>query len=361
MSGYSPKIGKIDGIDIELHWTFLLLLVVILVLSLYLFVVWLLLFACVLVHELFHSITSKRNGIKVKKIVLYPFGGGSMIDFENVSPEIEFRISLVGPIASLLIAALFGILNIYTPSGIIGTTVQILFLLNIFLGVFNLLPWLPLDGGRALRSYLQKTKNFLDATKAAVKSSNVVTVLFVAGTVLYVVFVHGYSVLYKEFIVLWDVAIAFFIYSGAKAELQSAYIKQNISDLKAQDAMTKNYVVAKMTSDTSDLYDILTKSSTNIILFKNGRNVEALSNSSLQRLLKTQPHGTTGSFGTKIPSVQYNTSLYSAIERMRSAESNMAAVTKHGRICGVLLMQHVESIVALHISRNGAAIKQTNK
>src|SRR5271170_3744124 len=113
MVDLSPKIGSIGGIDIQLHWTFIMLLIFILFLSFYLFVIWVLLFVCVLIHELVHSITSKRNGIKVKKIVLYPLGGGSIIDFEKVSPEIEFRISIVGPIASLLIAMIVGILTIY--------------------------------------------------------------------------------------------------------------------------------------------------------------------------------------------------------------------------------------------------------
>ena len=108
MADFSPHIGRIFGIDVELHWSFILLLVVILFLSLYYFIIWALLFVFVLLHELVHSVTSRRNGVNVKKIILYPFGGGSVIDFENVTPEVEFRISIVGPLASLLIAALLG-------------------------------------------------------------------------------------------------------------------------------------------------------------------------------------------------------------------------------------------------------------
>ena len=350
MSEFSPKIGRIDNIDIELHWSFILLLLVILFISLYLFVVWILLFVCVLIHELFHSITSKRNDIKVRKIVLYPFGGGSIIDFEKVNPAIEFRISLVGPVASLLIAAGFGILNIYTPPGTINTTVQILFLLNLFLGLFNLLPWLPLDGGRALRSYLQRKMSFLDATRAAVKSSNVVTVLFIGGTIVYAVLAKGYPLLYREFIVLWDAAIAFFIYSGAQAELQSAYIKHNISGLKAKDAMTGNYMIAKGTSTLTELYNTIRKGKTNIVLFVDGNSIKVLSNASLQKLLRKNIGNMSSDFGVAIPSIPHDLPLYGAIERMQSENSNIAAVTRNGKIIGILLMQHIESIIALHIS-----------
>jgi Zn-dependent protease len=351
MANFSPTIGKIDGIPIELHWTFLALLLVILILSLYLFVVWVLLFVCVLAHELVHSITSKRNGIPVKKIVLYPFGGGSIIDFEKVKPDTEFRISIVGPISSLLLAAVFGIANIFAPAGAIGSTLQILFVLNLFLGVFNLLPWLPLDGGRALRSYLQKKKSHYEATKLAVKSSNIITVLFIAGTILFVIFVKGYSATYREFIVFVDVIIAMFIYSGAQAELQVATMRENTADLKVADATTKNYVLMKNTK-TKGLYDTLLKNKTSIVLFKNGKKVKILSNAALQKSLKKQsPTNNTNDISVAIPVVQYDMGLYSAIERMRMGDSGVAAVVKGNKICGVLLAQHIESIMALHMSK----------
>ena len=350
MADLSPVIGSIDGIKIELHWTFLLLLMLILAINLYLFVIWVLLFSCVLIHELVHSITSRRNGIPVKKIVLYPLGGGSIIDFENVSPDVEFRISIVGPIASLLISALIGIATIFTPAGIVKGTMQTLFLLNLFLGAFNLLPWLPLDGGRALRSYLQKKRSFLDATKLAVKSSNAITALFIAGTVVYAIMVPGFTTAYRELIVLFDVIVAFFIYSGAQSELQSAFIKENISSLRVKDAISKNYVVLKAATRVSDLYDTLLRNRTHIVLFMKGGNVQIMSSSSLKRLMKRTDLDKVEDFGINVPTVEYGASLYSAIERMRMGESNVAVAMKAGKIAGVLLMQHIESIVALHIS-----------
>lgn len=356
MAGLSPTIGKIDGIPIELHWTFILLLLFILFLNFYDFLLWVLLFVCVLIHELVHSINSKRNDIKVKKIVLYPFGGGSIIDFEKVKPEIEFRISLVGPIASLLIAVGFGIATILTPAGIIKSTLQLLFLLNVFLGIFNLLPWLPLDGGRALRSYLQKKRSFFDATKIAVMSSNIVTVLFIIGTFIYAALLPN-SLFYKEFVVLIDVAIAFFIYSGAQVELQSAYIRENISDLKAVDAITKNYVLMNNKNSIRDLYKNIMDKQMHIVIFKNDDKFQILSNSSFQKLLRSRGKILPKDFMVDIPSIPYNLSLYNALERMRSEDSGIAAVVKAKRLVGILLMQHAESIIALHISQKKQWVK----
>ena len=96
MADFALGIGSIYGIKIELNALFVLLSLLILYLSPYLFVVWVLLFVCVLAHELVHSITSKWEGVTVKKIVLYPLGGGSIIDTTGLKPETELKISIVG-------------------------------------------------------------------------------------------------------------------------------------------------------------------------------------------------------------------------------------------------------------------------
>ncbi|MGI0133927.1 MAG: site-2 protease family protein, partial [Candidatus Micrarchaeaceae archaeon] len=245
MVDLSPYVGSIAGIRIQLHWSFILLLVgIFLLTSPYLFLIWVLLFACVLVHELAHSLLAKRNGIPVKKIILYPFGGGSVIDFEKVNPSMEYRISIIGPVSSLALALVFGAASLYAPSGTVQSTLYLLFVLNVFLGVFNILPWFPLDGGRALRSYLQKTRSFFTATKIAVNVSKVVTILFIIGTVIYVALIPG-TFVYKEFVVLFDIIIGMFIYGGAQSELRLAYVKTNITKLKARDAISRNFTVVK--------------------------------------------------------------------------------------------------------------------
>ncbi len=352
MDPFSPRIGRIWGIDIELHWSFILLLLLIFVLSLYLFAIWVILFACVLVHELFHSITSKRNGIKVKKIVLYPFGGGSIIDFERVSPELELKISLVGPIASLLLAALFGIANIFTPPGIISSTVQTVFILNLFLGVFNILPWLPLDGGRALRAYLQKSRSFLASTRTAVKVSNAVTALFVIGTIAYALLAHGYSASYREFIVVFDVVIAFFIYGGAQAELQSALIKAGSDGLLAKDAMSGNFRILQKNVGIGELYRLLTAGGSPAILIKDGKNLKLLSHSSLKKLMDSSKNRKAVDIAEPVPVVNYRTGLYSVLEKMRMEESWIAAVEKNRKIIGIVSSQQAEAVISLRMARS---------
>ena len=350
MAEYSPRIATISGIDIELHWTFIILLLISLAFSVYLFLVMVLLFMCVLVHELFHSITSKINGIKVKKIVLNFFGGGSVIDFEHISPSTEFRISLVGPVASLLLAAMFGLLNIAFNAGIVGKTLQTLFILNLFLGAFNLLPWLPLDGGRALRSYLQRRTSFLNATRMAVRSSAIITILFVAGTIAYAALAHGYSLLYREFIVLLDVAIAVFIYGGAQSELQAAFIKENSSDLKVRDAMTKDYSLIPGKATEDKLYRGILGGGSHIVLFRDNGKIMMFSGKPMQRPFRA-PSSNGTDLGKPIPSVNSNGGLYGALYRMSSENAGVAAVLEKGKLCGILLASHAESVIAIHMSK----------
>ncbi|MGC8585954.1 MAG: M50 family metallopeptidase [Candidatus Micrarchaeia archaeon] len=355
MPGLSPKIGSMFGIDIQLHWSFILLLLLFLVLSVYLFLIWVLLFICVLIHELAHSITSKRNGVEVKKIVLYPFGGGSIIDFEKVKPDLEFRIAIVGPLMSLFLGAVFGIAAAYAPAGIIRYTIQILFILNILLGVFNLLPWLPLDGGRALRSYMQRRNDYYAATKKSVLVSNAITAIFIIGTFVYVIFIKG-SFFYKEFIVLWDIVIALFIYNGAQEELITAFVKTHITKLHVHNAMSKNFVFVKPTTTLAELYVQMLKRHTHIAIYELGGKVYIIPNIPKQALKKPtiDAYTTVSQLGVEIPKISYFESLYNALQRMQINETNVAAVSKREKIVGLLLMQHAEAIINLYLSHTNA-------
>jgi Zn-dependent protease len=350
MADYSPHIGRIFGIDVQLHWSFILLLVVILLLSVYYFIIWALLFVFVLLHELVHSVTSRRNGVKVKKIILYPFGGGSIIDFEHVTPEVEFRISIVGPLASLLIASLLGIATIFSPAGIVRVTMQELFLLNVFLGVFNLLPWLPLDGGRALRSYLQKAHSFLDSTRIAVKVGNGITFAFIAGTVLYAATLNAPFV-YKEFIVLWDAVIAMFIYSGAQSELQSAIIKTGIATLRVREAVSHDYTLIKGGVTMRKLYNAVLKSHKHIAIFKKDNKIMELARIPTESFTGKASAEAIARWARELPYIQYNAPLYSAVEKMRSEDAGVLAVLKDGKLFGIITAPHVESVIALYMSQ----------
>ena len=354
----SPSIGKVAGIPVELHWTFILLLIFALVLSwpgLYLFIVFVLLFACVFLHELAHSITAKRRNIPVQKIILYPLGGGSIIDMENIKPSLEFRIALAGPATNFFLSGVFGLLVVFLPAGMIKVFIQLLFVLNVLLAVSNIAPAFPLDGGRIFRSYMQKKHSFLDATKITVKATNVVIVILIIFTFVYVA-VENQSFLYDEMVILWDFFIAAFLYSATRTELQTAFIKTYASNIKVKAALNKHYFLVSKNVSLARLYSLTLKSPTNLIAFKEDDSykvVYRLSQSILSKAIKGGPYESIDKFSIEVPKISYYDNLPNALDKMETYSTNILAVKKGNKLAGFLFRNHVESIIALHISRKG--------
>ena len=196
----SFRIGKIAGIDINIHVSWIIILVLLTV-SLatgwfpQLYPGWsnatywivglisaLLLFVSVLLHELAHSLVARRRGLPVKNITLFIFGGVSNIEQEPKSPGVEFQVAVVGPLTSLLIGAVCFLLQL-PLQGTNSPLEGILFYLavtNVLLGVFNLIPGFPLDGGRVLRSIVWKlTGSLTKATRIASLSGQIIAYLFI--------------------------------------------------------------------------------------------------------------------------------------------------------------------------------------
>jgi Zn-dependent protease/CBS domain-containing protein len=196
----SFRIGKIAGINIDIHVSWIIILVLLTV-SLatgwfpQLYPGWstatywvvglisaLLLFVSVLLHELAHSLVARRRGLPVKNITLFIFGGVSNIEQEPKSPGVEFQVAVVGPLTSLLIGAICYLLLLPlrgTNSPLEGILLY-LAVTNVLLGVFNLVPGFPLDGGRVLRSIVWKlTGSLTKATRIASISGQVIAYLFI--------------------------------------------------------------------------------------------------------------------------------------------------------------------------------------
>ncbi len=131
----------------------------------------LLFFASVMLHELAHSLMAIRHGIDIPEITLFIFGGVSRLSQEPSDPKTEFKIAVVGPLTSFALAAAFGALRValqgFEPS-LIVVVIGYLTWINLALGIFNLVPGFPLDGGRILRAFLWwRTGSLTRATKVA--------------------------------------------------------------------------------------------------------------------------------------------------------------------------------------------------
>jgi len=196
----SLHLGRIAGIDIYINFSWLIIFV---------FLTWslatgwfpqlypgwstatywlvsaiaaLLLFASVLLHELAHSLVARARGLPVKNITLFIFGGVSNLQQEPASPGVEFQMAVVGPVVSLLIGFVAFLLQLAVRGS--NSPLQGIFfylaITNILLGIFNLIPGFPLDGGRVLRSIIWKASGSLRrATRAASIVGQIIAYLFI--------------------------------------------------------------------------------------------------------------------------------------------------------------------------------------
>ncbi len=244
---WSIKIGKIFGIDFKIHITFLWLLLFIYLVALsqkgsgaaimaVLFIC--AVFACVLIHEIGHSLIARRFGEEAKSITLLPIGGVATMEEMPEKPIQEIAMAIVGPFINLAIAGLLFILlgsetgvsypDLYPNSwqgffaGLIGV--------NIILAIFNLIPAFPMDGGRVLRGILALKMEYTRATSVAVLVGQAVATLFI---------------FYGIFFNWWLALIGVFIYIGAGSEKQHVMLRTVLHRVPAGEATTTDFRILK--------------------------------------------------------------------------------------------------------------------
>ncbi len=260
------NLGKIAGIRIEVHWTFSLLLIWVIFLdiqrggttytALMNIILILLLFLCVILHELGHALTARRFGIITKKITLLPIGGVASLEKMPEKPGQELLVALAGPAVNVLIAILlfltvpiknyFGldadslIQLLSAPS--LETILFYLFIANLMLVVFNLIPAFPMDGGRVFRALLAFTMDRARATRIAAGLGQYLAVIF---------FMLG--LFYNPFLIL----IALFIFLGAYSENQMVQQKSMVEGHRVQEALLTNITFLHPENSLEDVFAII--------------------------------------------------------------------------------------------------------
>jgi Zn-dependent protease/CBS domain-containing protein len=202
-----------------------------------------LLFASVLVHELSHSVVARGYGLPVRRIVLYPLGGVSEIEREPQTPAREFLVSAAGPALSLVLSAVgYGLEHVVTAGTIIGVLVTQLMWANLVVGLFNLLPGLPLDGGRMLRAVIWKiTGRPGTSTIAAAWAGRVLAVcLFILVLAPPVESRIGGDL----YTVVWIAVIAAFMWTGAGQAIKATRFRERLPALQARRLARKAVSVA---------------------------------------------------------------------------------------------------------------------
>ena len=247
----SFRVARVAGIEIKVHVTFGLILLLGALEwgiphgapgALFGALLMALLFFCVVLHELGHSLVARAFGIGVHDITLYPIGGISRMERTPEKPLHEFLIAAAGPLVNLAIAlVLWGVTNVASSLGKIDpaaamkalapgsdTALVWLLLANVFLALFNLIPAFPMDGGRMLRAVLSSLYGFQAATRMA------------AGVGQFLAMLLGlFGIATGNFLLA---LVALFIFMGASQERSAEQAKVVLGTLKVGDAYNKNAI-----------------------------------------------------------------------------------------------------------------------
>jgi Zn-dependent protease len=202
------------------------------------FVMALLLFTSVLLHELGHSLVAKSQGIKVNSITLFLFGGIAAIDRESNTPGQAFQVAIAGPLVSLGLFVIFGALAALFGEASLGEFITSdLARINLVLGLFNLIPGLPLDGGQVLKSIVWKiTNNPFTGVHWASATGKAIGWFGISLGVFFWLVTGSIGT-------IWIALIGWFVLRNANAYDRLTTIQEILLELTAADAMTREYRV----------------------------------------------------------------------------------------------------------------------
>ncbi|AFZ28771.1 peptidase M50 [Gloeocapsa sp. PCC 7428] len=300
----------------------------------------LLLFGSVLLHELGHSLAARSQGIKVKSITLFLFGGIAAIEEESKTPGQAFQVAIAGPSVSIVIFVLLTTIAYLLPTGSLSSTlIGDLAKINLVLALFNLIPGLPLDGGQVLKAAVWKvTGNRFQAVRTAAS----------AGQIL------GWSAIALGFAIdfmtgelvsgLWFVLLGWFGIRNATAYKNVTSLQEALLTLKVSDAMNKDFRVVDADSTLRQFADLflLEPNSTQVYFAaSDGRYRGKVSVDDLRLIERSQwETQTLHSIArplTEIPTVTETTSFAEVINQMENQQlQQITVLSPAGAVAGLV-------------------------
>ncbi len=325
----------------------------------------LLLFASVLLHELGHSLVAKLQGIQVKSITLFFFGGIAAIEQEPKTPGKAFQVAIAGPLVSFSLFVLLSLLSVVLPvNSPVEVLTQRLAAINLVLMLFNLIPGLPLDGGLVLKSIVWKlTGSFSKGVHWAALSGKTLGSLAITAAILGVL-----GQVIPAFTGFYLALIGWFVVQNATAYDRLTDLQETLLSLKAQDAMTREFRVVEAKLTLRQFADDYLLSATRAPIYfaaSDGRYRGMVEADVLQTIERSQWDTQTLSSIVKplseIPSVQELTSLVDVIHLMETkALPRVTVLSPAGAISGVIDRGDVVRSLSkkMNLPISDAAIKQ---
>jgi len=362
MRSWSIAAGRIFGIELRIHLTFLFLLAF----------VWLtesaarhavpnpgrglalvvIIFGSVLLHELGHTLVAVRSGVRAKSIILLPIGGVTILDESQALTEPtsratdwfrDVRIAIAGPMVNFVVAAISAALitaafpqadlltwPFLTSSNLLRSLVWA----NLYLAGFNLLPAYPMDGGRVLRAWFARKLDSVHATRRAVAIGQAFAMLFVLVGMLWNV---------------WLAMVGFFLFIAAQLEERSVVFQSVLATVQMNDIMLTDFATL---SPADTLEDALEKAvhslQDDFPVIRGTDMVGVISKQRILQALRTQGNGYVQSVMSKIFEVAARgESLASAFRKLTAKNLSIIPVVEDQRLVGIVTLQNMMHSMAL--------------
>jgi len=366
------RLGKIDGVPVGINWSILIIFFLVVweladlalpayhpheATALYWivgFVAALLFFASLLAHEVSHVIVAKHHGIGVRRVTFWLFGGVSELEGDALSPGADFRIAVVGPVTSLALALVFGVVAVSLGqsgvSGVLASAFGWLAWMNLLLAGFNLVPAAPLDGGRVLRAILwRRSGDRLSAATSAARCGQA--------------FAYGLVVLgLLEFLAvgiigLWFVFLGWFLLNAARAEEGAVAMRSSLANVQVRDIMTRDPVTFASSITVADLIEnqMHRYRFTSYPLTGADGKLEGLATMAKIRHVAPVDRGTTrlsdiATSLSEIPVASPNGSIVDLLQRMRASKDGRAfAIDETGRLVGIVSPSDIARYVQVRV------------
>jgi Zn-dependent protease/predicted transcriptional regulator len=351
------NLGRVTGIKIQIHWTFLFLMVWIVFEALlrgdstksivFNMAFILAIFGCVVLHELGHALMAKHFGIITKKITLLPIGGVASLEKIPEDPKQELLVAIAGPLVNVLIAFILYVtlpikqitsLNfnealIYFNAFTLQNFLFFIFIVNVGLFVFNLIPAFPMDGGRVFRALLAMKIDRVKATHIATTIGQIIAVFFLL-----------IGLLYNPILIF----IALFIFLAAYGENKYVHDFSLLKNHTVKEAMLTDITTFNSNNTINDVIEVLlTGSETNFIVIdqndiKGVLYYEDLIKNSKQRdVLVKEVMKTTHEF------MDVNMNLADAYKKIYSEKKSFLAVKDQNKFVGAIDLSNLNEFIIL--------------
>jgi Zn-dependent protease/predicted transcriptional regulator len=350
---WSLKIGRFSGIDVYMHFTFILLV------GWVAYVSWrqgesiaaaaagvtfiLAIFLCVVLHEFGHALTARRYGIRTRDIILLPIGGLARLERLPTNPIQELWVALSGPAVNVVIAAALFVWLQATASWeplqrltvATGPLLERLMAVNLFMIAFNMIPAFPMDGGRVLRAALATRLNYDRATRIAASIGRAMAALF--GLM---------GLVYNPFLLF----IAVFIWLGATQEAEFTRMKSALTGIPVGQVMVSKFKALANDDDLQRAAEFTLEGTQKDFPVVNDGILEGVLRHSdlLTALSRKDAKATVASiFRKDASSVESTDMMDTVFTRLSECRCDLLPVTREGKLVGVVTKDNLGAFMRL--------------